>query len=190
VKLFKFILVLFVTVSISSCSEDPREPTILLSNANIAGTHSINSFNLDTKVTSETDVSGVSVPFDIATSTGYGDTFQVDFELTENGDYTLIGQYRLTSTVTPAIGSQVSETSILLVDDSGTYEIDTTNNTITFTSSLDALLDFSLDASSRLSGTFNVVTFNETAIVLRQEKEEVLAPVTTQIKTNIRFERN
>ena len=179
-KLFKFILVLFVTVSISSCSEDPREPTILLSNANIAGTHSINSFNLDTKVTSETDVSGVSVPFDIATSAGYGDTFQINFELTENGTYTLIGQYRLLSTITPAIGNQVSKISILSVDDSGTYEIDTTNNTITFTSSLDAFL----------SGTFNVVTFNETAIVLRQEKEEVLAPITTQIKTNIRFERN
>ena len=179
-KLFKFILVLFVAVSISSCSDDSIEPTILLSNANIAGTHSINSFNIDTKVTSKTDVSGISVPFDIATSTGYGDTFQVDFELTENGDYTLIGQYRLISTITPAVGNQVAETSILLVDDSGTYEIDTTNNTITFTSSLDAFL----------SGTFNVVTFNETAIVLRQEKEEVLAPITTQIKTNIRFERN
>ena len=59
-KLFKFILVLFVAVSITNCSEDPKEPTILLSNANIAGVHGINSFNLDTKVTSETDVLGVS----------------------------------------------------------------------------------------------------------------------------------
>ena len=131
-KLFKFILVLFVAVSFSSCDEDPKEPTILLSNANIAGIHGINSFNLDTKVTSETNVSGVPVPFEIATSSGYGDTFQIDFELTENGDYTLIGQYRLNSTVTPAVGNQVSDTFILLVDDSGTYEIDTTNNTITF----------------------------------------------------------
>ena len=188
-KLFKFILVLFVAVSFSSCDEDPKEPTILLSNANIAGIHSINSFNLDTKVTSETNVGGVSSP-SVATSAGYGDTFQIDFELTENGDYTLIGQYRLNSTVTPAVGNQVSDTFILLVDDSGTYEIDTTNNTITFTSSLDALSDFSLDASSRLSGTFNVITFNETAIVLRQEKEEVLEAKTTQVKTNIRFERN
>ena len=99
-------------------------------------------------------------------------------------------EYRPCSTVTPAVGNQVSDTFILLVDDSGTYEIDTTNNTITFTSSLDALSDFSLDASSRLSGTFNVITFNETAIVLRQEKEEVLEAKTTQVKTNIRFERN
>ena len=128
-------MVLFVAVSFSSCDEDPKEPTILLSNANIAGIHGINSFNLDTKVTSETNVSGVPVPFEIATSSGYGDTFQIDFELTENGDYTLIGQYRLNSTVTPAVGNQVSDTFILLVDDSGTYEIDTTNNTITFTSS-------------------------------------------------------
>ena len=189
-KLFKFILVLFVAVAFSSCDEDPKEPTILLSNANIAGVHGINSFNLDTKVTSETDVLGVSVPLEIATSSGYGDTFQIDFELTENGDYTLIGQYRLISTITPAVGNQVSKTLILSVDDSGTYEIDTTNNTITFTSSLDALSDFYSDASSRLSGTFKVITFNETAIVLRQEKEEVLEAKTTQVKTNIRFERN
>ena len=188
-KLSKVIIILIISVLVVNCDNESKEPTIILSNANIAGTHGINSFNLDSKVTSETNVGGISSP-SVATSAGYGDTFQIDFELTENGDYTLNGPYRLISSITHADGNQVSKTLILSFDDSGTYEIDTTNNTITFTSSLDALSDFYSDASSRLSGTFNVITFNETAIVLRQEKEEVLEAKTTQVKTNIRFERN
>ena len=178
-KLFKFILVLFVTVSFSSCSEDLREPTIILSKTNIAGSYSITSLNVDKKITLKTEVEGVIVPFDI-TSTSKGDTFQIHFKLEEDGSFEAAGQYRTTSTVTPAGGNSETDTSILVTNSSGTFDIDTTNNTINFSSSVGEFL----------TGTFDVVTFNETSLVLYQEAEETEDTMTTEMKTSISFERN
>ena len=178
-KLFKFILVLFVTVSFSSCSEDLREPTIILSKTNIAGSYSITSLNVDKKITLKTEVEGIIVPFDI-TSTSKGDTFQIHFKLEEDGSFEAAGQYRTTSTVTPAGGNSETDTSILVTNSSGTFDIDTTNNTINFSSSVGEFL----------TGTFDVVTFNETSLVLYQEAKETEDTMTTEMKTSISFERN
>ena len=179
-KFLKIIIVLFISTLITNCSNDSEEPTIILSNANIAGVFSITNLNVDTKVTSKTEVGGVMVPLDVATTTSIGDTFQIDFELTENEMFTVAGQYRATSTVTPAGGNSVTNTSILVVDSSGTFEIDITNNTIKFGSSVG---DF-------INGTFKIITFNETSLVLSQEAEEIIEPITTEIKTTIHFKRN
>lgn len=179
-KSLKIIIVLFISTLITNCSNDSEEPTIILSNANIAGIYSITSFNVDTKVTSKTEVSGVIVPIDVATSTSIGDTFQIDFELTENETFTAAGQYRATSTVTPAVGKSVTDASIIVLDTSGSFEIDTTNNTIKFSSS----------AGDFINGTFNVVTFNETSLVLSQEAEQIVDPITTEIKKAVHFKKN
>ena len=104
-----------------------------MSNDNIAGTYNINSFNIETNVTSVTDVAGVEVPFTVDTSTSEGDTFQVIFVLNANGSYTASGQYRVVSVVIPAVGSQFTNTEIIDFTDSGSYSLNTVNNTITFT---------------------------------------------------------
>ena len=179
-KFFKFILVLLIAVSITGCSSnDSNEPLFVLSNTNIAGTYNINSFIVDTNVTSVTEVAGVEVPFTVASSTSEGDTFQVAFVLNANGSYTASGQYRVVSVVTPAVGNQFTNTEIIDFTDSGSYSLNTVNNTITFTS---VQGDF-------LNGELEVITFNETTITLSQEGEEVVDKVTTEIKANISFTR-
>ena len=180
-KSLKIIIVLFISGLITNCSNDSEEPTIILSNANIAGIYSITNLNVDTKVTSKTEVGGVIIPGDVATTKSIGDTFQIDFELTENETFTAAGQYRANKTVASAGNSvTVLDPLILVVDTSGSFEIDTTNNTIKFSSSVG---DF-------INGTFNVVTFNETSLVLYQEAEQIIDPITTEIKTTIHFKRN
>jgi hypothetical protein len=179
-KLLKYILVLFITASITSCSDSEEAPPFLLSNANLAGTYNINSLSIDTKVTSETDVSGISVPFTIATSTSIGDTFQVAFVLNANSSYTASGQYRIVSIITPAVGSTVTNTEIIDFSDSGSFQLNTTNNTITFNSSTGG--DF-------IEGTLDIETFNETTIAFSQEIEEIIDEITTEIKANISFTR-
>lgn len=181
-KFLKIIIVLFISTLITNCSNDSEEPTIILSNTNIAGVFSITNLNVNKKVTSKTEVDGVIIPGDVATTTSIGDTFQIDFELTENETFTAAGQYRATTTVTSAAGNSVTalDPSILVVDSSGTFEIDTTNNTIKFGSSVG---DF-------INGTFKVITFNETSLILSQEVEEIINPITTEIKTTIHFKRN
>lgn len=182
-KIFKFILVLFVTVSITSCSDETSEPPYTLSNANIAGTYNINNLSINTKVTSSTIVAGVEVPFTVATSKSTGDIFKVTFILKSNGTYTVNGSYTITSIVTPAVGNPISSDDIIRfpdAGDSGTYKLDTIDNTITFTSSSSG--DF-------LEGTLNVVTFNETTISLSQELEEIEDAITTEFNSNISFIR-
>ena len=179
-KFLKILITLFIPVLLVNCSSDAEEPTIILSKNNIAGSYSITNLNTDIKVTSVTDVGGVSVPLDVATSTSNGDTFQIDFKLEKDGSFKAEGQFRTISTVTPVIGNPVTDTSILVIDSSGTFDIDTTNNTIVFSSSVGEFL----------TGTFDVVTFNETSLVLYQEAEETEDAVTTEMKTSISFKRN
>ena len=180
-RFFKFIIVLFISALITNCSSsDSEESTIILSNTNIAGSYSITSLNTDMKVTSVTQVGGVSVPLDVATASNNGDTFQIDFQLEKNGSFKAIGQFRMISKVTPAIGNPETETVILDIDTSGTFDLDTTNNTIQFNVSFG---DF-------LSGTFNITTFNETVLILYQETEETEDSITTEMETTISFVRN
>jgi hypothetical protein len=179
-KLSKVIIILIISVLVVNCDNDPKEPTIILSNTNIAGSYSITSLNTEMKVTSVTQVGGVSVPLDVATASNNGDTFQIDFQLEENGSFKAIGQFRMISKVTPTIGNPETETVILDIDTSGTFDLDTTNNTIQFNVSFG---DF-------LSGTFNITTFNETVLVLYQETEETEDPITTEMETTISFVRS
>ena len=179
-KFSKVIIILIISVLVVNCDNDPKEPTIILSNTNIAGSYSITSLNTEMKVTSVTQVGGVSVPLDVATASNNGDTFQIDFQLEENGSFKAIGQFRMISKVTPTIGNPETETVILDIDTSGTFDLDTTNNTIQFNVSFG---DF-------LSGTFNITTFNETVLVLYQETEETEDPITTEMETTISFVRS
>ena len=178
-KLLKFVFVLFVTVSFTSCSDSETDAIpFVLSNANISGAYNISSINLDTKVTSVTDVSGVPVPF-VATSTSTGDTFDFEFILKADGTYTASGLYRIVSVITPALGDKVTNSEIISITDSGTFTLNTIDAQITFFSALD---DF-------LNGTFNILIFNETVLSLYQEMEEVDDAVTTEINANISFIR-
>ncbi len=179
-KFFKIIITLFFSTLVMNCSNDVEEPTIILSKTNIAGSYAITNLTTDAKVTSLTNVGGVLVPLDVATSKSNGDTFQIYFKLEEDGTFKAEGLFRTISTVTPVVGSPVSETSILDIDASGNFTLDTTNNTINFSSSVGEFL----------SGTFDIVTFNEVSLVLYQEAEETEGSITTEMKTSISFEKN
>lgn len=174
-KLLKFILVLFISASITSCSDNNSGgPSFLLSNDNLAGTYNIKSFSAKAKVTSV--ISGLPITVN---SSSTGDTFQVDFIIDADGSYTIAGQYRI-ETVLTTIGSKpVTNLEILVVDDAGTYQIDSINGSITFTSSKGDLL----------KGTLNIVTFNETTINLTQEVEETAGETTATINANFSFIR-
>jgi hypothetical protein len=174
-KILKFILVLFISASITSCSDnESNEPSFLLSNDNLAGTYEIKSFSAKAKVTSV--VSGLPITVN---SSSTGDSFQVDFIIDADGSYTVSGLYRVVTMLTTIGSKPVTNIEILQVDDSGTYEIDSINGSITFTSSKGDLL----------KGTLNIVTFNETTFNLTQEVEETEGETTAAINANFSFIR-
>jgi hypothetical protein len=74
----------------------------------------------------------------------------------------------------------VTNTEIIDFSDSGSFQLNTTNNTITFNSSTGG--DF-------IEGTLDIETFNETTIAFSQEIEEIIDEITTEIKANISFTR-
>lgn len=174
-KLLKFILVLFIAASITSCGDNNSdEPSFILTNDNLAGTYIINSFSAQAKVTSL--VSGLPITVN---SSSTGDSFQVNITFDVDGSYTVEGLYRVVTILTTTGSKPFTSIEILETDDSGTYEIDSINGTITFTSSKGDLL----------KGTLNIVTFNETTINLTQEAEETDGDTTTSINANFSFIR-
>jgi hypothetical protein len=84
------------------------------------------------------------------------------------------------STITPVGTAPITETEIITLDpSSGSYILNTLQNTITFSSQ-----DMSL-----LEGTFNVIVFNETTFTLNQQVEETLGDLTVKANVNLSLER-
>tara|TARA_B110001452_G_scaffold19453_1_gene15675 strand:- start:3 stop:545 length:543 start_codon:yes stop_codon:yes gene_type:complete len=179
-KLLKFIFFLSFIVLFTNCSDDNAYTTpFILSNENIVGTYNISELNIETKVTSTTDVAGVLIPFTVATSTSNGDIFQFAFVLNSDGTFSASGQFVLETEVTPATGDVVTNQEILNNINSGTYTLNSENAKITFVSSTG---DF-------LEGTYNILIFNKTTLSLNQEIEELSGAITNEINTSISFIR-
>jgi len=174
-KIFKFTLIAFITTTILSCSDNSNDPELDLTNESLAGSYNITILNID--IESSAEVAGV--PVTISNTTIDGDTFQVDVVFNTNGTYTAGGQYRVTPTVTPVATPPVTNTEIIVFDDSGSYSINSDESTITFMIQDQALL----------SGTFNVSDFNENSISLTQQVEETIGDITSLINMNISLER-
>jgi hypothetical protein len=179
-KLLKFIFFSSFIVLFTNCSDDNAYATpFILSNENIVGTYNISELNIETKVTSTTDVAGVLIPFTVATSTSNGDIFQFSFVLNSDGTFSASGQFVLETEVTPATGDVVTNQEILNNINSGTYTLNSENAKITFVSSTG---DF-------LEGTYNILIFNKTTLSLNQEIEELSGAITNEINTSISFIR-
>lgn len=179
-KLLKSILILFIAISITSCGDDSSsEPAFILSNANIAGTYNISSFNVNVDLSTEV-TPGVNATF--STIKIIGDIFQVDFILNTSGSYSVSGQYSVTTTTNVVGGSTTENSSIVNFNDSGTFTINSSENTITFNSSQDDFL-----GNEYLDKTFNVTVFSENSFTIAQEAEEVIDPITTKANGKVSF---
>ncbi|MBU3011623.1 hypothetical protein KO506_09430 [Polaribacter vadi] len=176
-KNVKYILLLFLSATILSCSDTDNEPQYLLSNANIAGTYEVSSL---TGNESETATSSSGAVVDLATSTIVGANFQISFDITASGTYEVSGLFREIKTTTPNGGATTTDEELLTIDSEGTYQINTLNNTINF---IPTTGDF-------LEGTFNIETFTENIISITQDSETAEGSNTIYKTLNIGFTRN
>ena len=148
----KLFIISFVFL-IFACKSDDEGNQYLLSYENVAGLYNLVYLNgnIDTTV----EVQGIPVT---AVTTIVGDTFQVDATFNQNGTYSLEGEYRVTITTT-AGGNTETDTEIVVIDDTGTYQIDANEQMITITSNLE-----------EFDGSFDVTLFNETQLRMVQEE--------------------
>ena len=175
-KTLKLILFAVITSTILSCADNSTEPELILSNESLAGNYDITVLDSDL----ETSTVVADVPVTVANASLVGDTFQVDVIINADGTFSAGGQYRVVSTITPIGTAPITETEIITLDpSSGSYILNTLQNTITFSSQ-----DMSL-----LEGTFNVIVFNESTFTLNQQVEETLGDLTVKANVNLSLER-
>ena len=175
-KKLKYIFFAVITATILSCADNSTEPELILSNESLAGNYDIAVLDSDI----ETSTIVANIPVTVANASLVGDTFQVDVVINADGTFTAGGQYRIVSTITPVGSPQITETEIITVEpSSGSYILNSLQNTVTFTSQDAGLLE----------GTFNVIVFNETTFTLNQQIEETLGDLTLKINVNISLER-
>lgn len=175
-KSFKLILLLFVTIAFSNCSGSDNEPVFVLSKANLVGTYAIESMRLDTKTT--TIVSNFPV---IVNANAVGSLFQVDLIFKSDNTYTLKGAHAVKTTITTVGSAPIVNEEIIVLDESGTYSINNTDGTITFTN----------QNAELLTGKLIVSGFSENKLSLTQEVEETIPTTNTTIEAtlNISFVR-
>lgn len=172
----KYIFFAVITLTLLSCADNSTEPELILSNESLAGNYDITVLNSDI----ETSTVVANVPVTIANASLVGDTFQVDVVINADGTFSAGGQYRVVSTITPVGSDTITETEIVTFEPaSGSYTLNTLENTITFSTQ-----DVSL-----LEGTFNVIVFNETTFTLNQQVEEVVGDLTVRANVNLSLER-
>ena len=175
-KTLKLILFAVITSTILSCADNSTEPELILSNESLAGNYDVAVLDSDL----ETSTVVADVPVTVANASLVGDTFQVDVIINADGTFSAGGQYRVVSTITPVGTAPITETEIITLDpSSGSYILNTLQNTITFSSQ-----DMSL-----LEGTFNVIVFNESTFTLNQQVEETLGDLTVKANVNLSLER-
>ncbi|MGY8886358.1 MAG: hypothetical protein ACKVGT_06020 [Flavobacteriales bacterium] len=147
-KFSKILFLLVLTLSVISCkNNDDDTAAFNLSNANVAGTHDLTYFT--SNVTTTGSIGGQ--PITVTTNTT-ADTYQVELTFTESGAYTIIGEFRTTTTST--LGGQ-PQVEILTLDESGTYQVNEAANTLVFIASGSSLSD---------SDVNSVTLFNETEL--------------------------
>ncbi|MFT5248527.1 MAG: hypothetical protein ACI93P_000240 [bacterium] len=125
-KLLKTLFVLFVAVSLVSCSSDDDNNQYEFNNANLAGTYEVTLLN--TTEVQTTNVNGLDI---ITEYTTVGDTFQLTIVFSESGSYVIDGEFR-NSYVETVAGQVQGEGSEILVIDSETGDYSTNNSTMTF----------------------------------------------------------
>lgn len=175
-KKLKLILALLVATTFSNCGDDTTV-SFTLSAENIAGAYDITSINAEEE---ETATSSSGSVVNVSTTTIVGDSFDdINFIINTNGSYTAVGKYRVVITETPNGGSPVSENQIIVFDAAGSYQLDTMNNTITF----------SQQSGDFIEGTFNITSFNETSFLIGQEDVNVDGGITYTFKGEIKLVR-
>lgn len=151
-KLLKSLLVLFIAVSITSCSSNEDNSFELVS-TNLVGTYKLTAYK---SVETETATSSTGTETKLSETTKIGGSFTVDVTLNTDKTYSIDGNFIVTS------NNGDNEQAVVILASNGTYNLNEVSKTITLTALTDGAL---------VDGKFDIKTFNENKIVLKQEVE-------------------
>tara|TARA_R110000772_G_scaffold179310_1_gene290675 strand:- start:536 stop:1060 length:525 start_codon:yes stop_codon:yes gene_type:complete len=165
-KFSKILLLLVIAISIVSCKSDDDAPgAFILSNGNLAGTHDLTYFTSNLVITG--DVGGQTIT---VTTNTVADTYQVEVVFTEAGTYTIDGEFRTTTTSSLGTPPQVE---IVVVNETGTYQVNAAAQTIVFIQTGSTLGDSDINTVTLFNETDLRVTYEDTYTVDGDEISEM-----------------
>lgn len=174
-KSVKYFLVLFLAFNILGCDSSDNEPIFVLSKANLIGTYSMESMTLNTKTT--TEVSGFPV---VVNANSVGSLFQINLIFNSDDTYSIKGEYAVKTTTTSIGSSPIVNEQIIVIDEAGTYAVDNTDGTISFTN----------QNAELLTGKLTVSGISETKLLLTQFVEEAIPSLNTTIEADLKISFN
>jgi hypothetical protein len=173
-KLLKSFLILFIAISITSCSSSDDENSFELVATNLVGEYTLTAYE---SVETETATSSTGTETILSTTTKTRSSSTVVVILNANNTYSIDGILVMDSKT----DQDENDDEIKDLDDtSGTYTLNIVSKTITLTPTTD---------ESFIDGSFNIKTFKEDQIVLEQEVEGS-GDVSISTTTDITLERN
>ncbi|PQJ68642.1 hypothetical protein [Polaribacter butkevichii] len=175
-KLLKSFLILFIAISITSCSSDDDNSFELVA-TNLAGSYNLTAYK---SVEAEIATASNGNESTLSTTTKTGSTFSIDVALNANGTYSIGGTLLLKYKADPTPKGGDEDNEILTLASSGNYTLNATAKTITLTVSEDEAF---------IGGTFDIKSFNEDKMVLKQTVEGT-GDVRIDAITDITLERN
>ena len=155
-----------------SCSNSDNEPIFVLSKANLIGTYDMESMTLNTKTT--TEVSGFPV---VVNSNSVGSLFQIDLIFNSDDTYSIKGEYAVKTTTTSIGNSPIVNEQIIVINETGTYAVDNTDGTISFTN----------QNAELLTGKLMVSAISENKLSLAQLLEEAIPSLNTTIEADLKI---
>ncbi|WP_343328653.1 hypothetical protein [Polaribacter staleyi] len=152
-KLLKSFLILFIAISITSCSSDD-DNSFELSAVNLAGTYKITAYK---SVEIESATSSAGKVITLATTTKTRSSSTVKVILNANNTYSIDGILVMTSKTD---GVDNDDDIQDLDDTAGTYALNLDSKTITLTETL---------GNGLVIGTFDLKTFNADKLIIKQD---------------------
>ena len=175
-KLLKSILVLFIAISITSCSSNDDDNFLELTSENLAGTFKITSYK---SVETETAKNTAGTVIGSSTTTKNRSSSTIVVTLNSNNTYSIEGILVLDSKT----GSDTNDDEINdLNDTKGTYAFSNIDSkTFTLTES---------EGEKFIIGNFEVKSFNLNSLVLKKETNTKSGNIDIKNITDITLERN
>ena len=156
-KLLKSILVLFIAISITSCSSDD-DNFLELSEINIASSYNLTAYK---SVEKESATSQSGVTSELSKTTIVGGTFtNAIVAFNANGTYSINGNFVLGYNTTPTPKDGQRDSEAISLSSNGTYKLDPISKTITITETT---------GLGYINGSFDIKSFNQNSLVLKQE---------------------